>query len=308
MCASLRFLATVFLIFIAQNACALPPLKIIVPFPPGSSTDFVARIIAPPLGKELRRVVIIENIAGAEGYVGGVAAARSSPDGNTILLAPTSVFIAPMLRSEAQYQVLRDFAVVAKIGEFAASLLVVKADSVLQLEQLLVPHSLSTTTYATGNIAGVLTSGQFSKLVGGSPTRIPFKGEMEALQGVMGGHVDWMFALPTVALPLVQAGKLKVLAVGTSNDHPFVKNIKGMVPVGLVGWKDIGSLILLLVSISTPEERVQEFALAVSTVMQNRNVVNALTAQYVLVGYESSSDARAQLQTNIDFWQSFVRE
>jgi tripartite-type tricarboxylate transporter receptor subunit TctC len=195
-------------------------VKIIVPFPAGGSADAIPRLIAQYLSKKWGQPVVIENKTGAAGNIGAEAAYRSDPDGYTLLSAPPP----PFAMNQSLYPNLpfdpAKFEPVIIMAQIPSGLLVnpdkVKANSLADLIAYLKKNPDKVTSATQGNgTTSHLTSEMFDMMAKVKLRNIPYRGSAPALQGLLAGNVDLMFDNLGVSLPLVKAGKLKLLAVAS---------------------------------------------------------------------------------------------
>jgi len=209
------------------------PVTIVVPFTPGASTDILARFEADVLQRELHQSFVVENRPGAGGEIGISYAAKAAPNGYTLLHAPAVITLLPYLMKSISYDLARDFAPVVLIGltEFALvvspSLPVNSAQDLIALARAK-PGAL---TYASAGIGTPhqIFAEQFKSMVGGLDIRhIPYKGTIPGLTDVASGNVAMEFTDLTPALPLIQAGKLKILAVLSSKRNPDMPDVPSL--------------------------------------------------------------------------------
>ena len=206
------------------------PVKIVVPFPAGGTADAVPRIIADWLSRKWGQTVIIENRSGAAGNIGAELAYRSAPDGYTLLSAPPP----PLVINQNLYPKLAldpaKFEPIIVTAQVPNALLVnpdkVKASSVAELIEDLKKNPGMVTSATQGNgTTSHLTSELFELMAKVKLRSIPYRGSAPALQGLLAGDVDLMFDNLGVSLPLVEAGKLKLLAVASAKRMPSLPNV-----------------------------------------------------------------------------------
>jgi tripartite-type tricarboxylate transporter receptor subunit TctC len=209
------------------------PVKIIVPFPAGGTADAVPRIIADWLSRKWGQTVVIENRTGAAGNIGAELAYRSAPDGYTLLSAPPP----PLVINQSLYPKLAfdptKFEPIIVMAQVPNALLVnpdkIKASSVAELIEYLKKNPGTVTSATQGNgTTSHLTSELFSLLAKVKMRNIPYRGSAPALQGLLVGDVDLMFDNLGVSLPLVEAGKLKLLAVASAKRMPALPNVPAL--------------------------------------------------------------------------------
>ncbi len=209
--------------FVLGFAAALPTfaqdypsrtVTIVVPFPAGSISDTVTRVIAEKLRPALGQTVVVENKPGVSGIVGAESVAKAKPDGYTIMLGSNSTnAINPYLYKTLPYDPTKDFAPIAFAGEIPAVLIArpdLPAKNLADLIQLGKNKGLS---YAFGNTTHLVSGETFKSAAGINLITVPYKGEPLGLNDVLGGQVDVMSLNLPVAYPMIKAGKVKAIAL-----------------------------------------------------------------------------------------------
>ena len=194
------------------------PVRLVVPFPPGGVADLIARPLAEKLSGTLGQPVVVDNRGGATGTIGAAAVATAPADGYTLLLGTTNeIAMSPTLYKSLPYDPTKAFAAVAVVAEFPNVLVVgpsVKANSLKELIALAkaTPGKLTFASSGAGS-TNHLTAELFKSIAGVEVIHVPYKGGGPALNDLLGGHVDAMFATLPSAIAHIKAGKLKALAV-----------------------------------------------------------------------------------------------
>lgn len=228
---------------VASAAHAWPDraLKMIVPFPAGGINDIVARLTATYLGEELGATIVVENRAGAGGTIGTMAAASSPADGYTILLgASSTVAVAPHLYKKLGYAPEKDLVALGGIGS-AASLLVVGTNSKWNsLSELVEADKKASGTINYGS-AGAGTSHHIKTELLKLRTdaqwlHIPYRGGAPAMTDLMGGQIDFLLEPLPTALPYVESGRIKALAVTTRQRAAVLPDVKTFDEEGIKGY------------------------------------------------------------------------
>ena len=208
------------------------PVTIVVPFPPGASNDLLARYEADVLGRALHGSFVVENKTGAGGDIGISYAAKATPDGYTLLHAPSAITLLPSVMKTVGYDLARDFQPVTLVGLTKFCLVVSPSLPVNSVADLIAlakakPGEL---TYASAGIATPhqIFAEQFKTMTGTDMRHIPYKGAVPGLTDVASGNVSVEFSDLTPALPLIQAGKLKLIAVLSSKRDPDMPNIPAL--------------------------------------------------------------------------------
>jgi tripartite-type tricarboxylate transporter receptor subunit TctC len=226
----------------AQNYPA-KPVRIIVPFPPGQATDILARLLADQLSKSFGQQFIVDNRPGAGGSLGTDAAAKSAPDGYTLVMATIATFgINPSLYPRLAYEPLRDFAPIANLGLTPQTLVASPKAKVSSLKDFVAQAKASEVNYASsGNgSASHLTMELFRTAAGIKLNHVPFKGSPEAQTQVFSGDIPVMFdAIPGV-LAQIKAGKLKGLGIASRERSPFLPDLPTIAEQGYTGFEAVG--------------------------------------------------------------------
>ena len=247
----MQFFRTLFLaLFLAGPAHAQPaypskPITLVAAFAPGGATDTAARIIAKELSVELGQPVVVDNRAGAGGAIGALSVARAAPDGYTLLLGTGSeLVVLPAVKVKPPYDTLKAFEPIAEIGTVSFVLVAhpsVPANTVQELVALAqaTPGKLSYASFGMGSTNHLLGE-FFMKKSGTDLLHVPYKGSAAAATDLVAGEVKLAFDTTTVAMPLVQSGKLKALAVLSSARSSAAPDLPTLNESGIalstVGW------------------------------------------------------------------------
>ncbi|MBH1966030.1 MAG: tripartite tricarboxylate transporter substrate binding protein [Comamonadaceae bacterium] len=204
------------------------PLRIIVPFGPGSGNDIVARLVGDHLSRALGQPVLVDNRAGANGTIGALAAARSAPDGYTLFVTTnTTQAAAPGLMKKISYDPIKDFAPVGRIANTPALLVVNPSLPAKTLPELIAlakarPGKLS---YASGSAGTLLPGAMLTSMAGIDMLHVPYKSIPLGLNDVVAGQVDMMFTDMATGTPQVKGGKLRALGVSSVGPSPVLPDV-----------------------------------------------------------------------------------
>ncbi len=205
------------------------PVTIIVPFTPGASTDILARFEAAVLQRTLHQSFVVENRPGAGGEIGISYAAKAAPDGYTLLHAPSVITLLPYLIKSVSYDLQKDFDPICLIGLTQFGLVVSPSLNVNSVQELIAlakskPDGL---TYASAGIGTPhqIFAEQFKTMTGVNIRHIPYKGTLPGLTDIASGNVAMEFTDLTPALPLINSGKLKLIAVLSAKRNPELPNV-----------------------------------------------------------------------------------
>lgn len=237
------------------------PVRIVVPFPPGGTSDFLARVLTPDLTQLLGQQVIVENRPGASGNIAAEMVAKSPPDGHTMLLATVGMLcIAPHLSTKLPYDPMRDFAPVTEVAAGSLWLVVgnsVPAKSVTELIALAKaqPGKLNYASPGLGQ-ATSLTFELFKAMADIDVVTVHYKGNGPALNDVLGGQAGiYVTPTPGEVLPHVKAGRLRLLGVSSSKRWPSMPDVPTVDESGLKGF-DVSTWNGLVAPANTPQSNI----------------------------------------------------
>jgi tripartite-type tricarboxylate transporter receptor subunit TctC len=216
------------------------PVTLVVPYPPGGTTDIVARLMAPKLSEKLGQPVVIENKAGAGGTIGANAVAKSSPDGHTLLLGtPPDQVTAQFLTKQIAYDPARDFTPVSLLVR-GANVLVVHPDIPAKtLADFIAlakaqPGKLNFASAGKGNTSH-LSGELFKARAGIDITHVPYRGNAPAAQDLLAGHVQALFEAPAASLGNIREGKVRPLAVTAEHRLKVLPDVPTFSEAGVAG-------------------------------------------------------------------------
>jgi len=214
------------------------PVTLLVPFPPGGSTDMIARTLSPKLQEKLGATFIIDNKPGAGGAIGAVAAKRAAPDGYTIFVSSLGPFvIGPHLIKDGGYDPLKDFDYIT-VAVQAPNVLAVPANSPHKTLADVIAYEKANPGKMTFASAGNgtsdhLTAALFWQQTGTTGVHVPYKGGAPAMADLLGGQVDATFMNINTGLPNIKAGKLRALAITSTKRSPLLPDVPTMEESGI---------------------------------------------------------------------------
>ena len=232
------------------------PVKLVVPFAPGGTSDVLAREIAARLQVALKQTIVVDNKAGAGGVLGADSVAKAAPDGYTVLLGTIATHaINPSLLPKVPYKADKDFAPVILLGKISNVLLIGPGSQAKTVKDIVAaakarPGDLTFASAGQGT-SQHLSGEMFRLLTGAQLTHVPYKGSAPAIQDVMGGQVPMSFETVTVALPQIKAGKVKALAVTSARRSAQLPDVPTLAESGVPGF-DVSSWQALYLPAGTP--------------------------------------------------------
>lgn len=287
------------------------PVKLMVGFAPGGAADYVARSVGDALGRALGQSIVIENKAGAGSSIAAEAVAKAAPDGYTVLIAsPSSISVNPVLNPRLGYKP-SDLLPISKITSSPLVIAAHPGAGIGSVQELIAkakqaPGTLNYATSGNGS-APHLGAALFSQVAGVQMTHIPFRGGAPAIQSVIAGDTQLTFGTPPSVLPMVQAGRLRGLAVSTRARTPLVPDLPGMQEAGLPDY-GIEFWYGFFVPAGTPQPVVKKLFDATQAAMQQPAVKAALAREGTEVALSASSEQFAAfLLEDAKFWGALVK-
>ncbi len=292
----------------AQSGYPDKPVRLIVPFPPGGGTDVVSRIVGDKLSSTLGWKVVVENKAGAGGTVGLDAAAKSKPDGYTIVMGQTSnLSIAPSLMSGLPYDPVKNFTPVTLV-DAAPVVITVGANSPIKSVADLVnaakasPGKLLFASPGNATVAH-LAGEYFQKVAGIKYTHVPYKGTGQALPDVISGRASFFIASLESAMSPVKSGQLRAVAVMSAKRVPQWPDVPTVAESGYPGFEAI-TWFGILVPAGTPEPIVARLTREITKVLQMPDVKERLGGE-LTTGPAAFS---ALIKSEHDKWAGVIKE
>ncbi|MEP7063866.1 MAG: tripartite tricarboxylate transporter substrate binding protein [Betaproteobacteria bacterium] len=258
------------------------PIKLVVPFAPGGATDIIGRLVAQKLGERLGQAIVIENKPGAGTTIGNAFVAKATPDGYTLLFAPTPFVITQALYPSLPYDAAKEFAPVSLLAVSPFILVVNDAVPARNLAELVAlakskPGALTFCSAGSGSVPHM--AGELFKLNAGVDlVHVPYKGGGPAMADLIGGQVNMMFATPIEVMQHVQSGKLRVLATTASQRLPSLPDVPTIRESGVPQF-EVYAFFGVLAPAGTPRDIVDRVAAALAQVMKDPEVLQRFAEQ-----------------------------
>lgn len=289
------------------------PVKLVVPFPPGGPTDTAARIVAQKLGEALKQPVLVDNRAGASGSIAAVQIAKGAPDGYTLMMLAMPTLLAPHLYRKAGYDTTRDFTPVASIYDLPIVMVVnpTALPNVTDLTKLIAqakaqPGKLNYTSSGAGSFGHV--SMELLKQVGGFDIQhVPYKGAAPAISDTIGGQVPVMYADLVGALPHIQAGKLRAIAIGSPQRVSLLPDVKTIAEQGFPGY-DAVSWGGLLAPTGTPKEVLDRVSGEIGKILTDKDVQNRLLKAGAIANFQPPAQMSQRIREDYAKWGKVIRD
>ncbi len=302
----------------AQSAWPAKPVRIVVPFAPGGTTDILARAMATELTKSFGQSFIVENRAGAGGNVGADAVAKSAPDGYTILMGTVGTHgINKALYAAMPFDPVKDFAPITLVAG-VPNIMVVNAEKAARLKintvQDFIKYSKANpgklNMASSGNGTSIHLAGELFKSMSGTyMVHFPYRGSSPAMLDMVGGSMDVMFDNLPSALPQIKAGKLKALAVTSAQRSAAVPDVPTVEEAGGAALKgyEASSWFGLLAPAGTPPDIVNKIQQEIAKAMARPEVKDKMLAQGAIPSGNTPAEFAKHIDAEIKKWAGVVK-
>jgi len=288
------------------------PIRLILPYAPGGTTDLIARILAGPLGSDLGQQIVIDNRGGGGGVIAMSMIAHAQPDGYTMGIPSLSAHAAnaTLLRKSLPYDTEKGFQPVSFIGESSLVLIVPPSSPAQSLEQLIsrARETGKPVTFASGGIGlAAHIAGELVKLQakGTNMTHVAYKGGGPATAAAMSGEVDMTFAPVGSVLSFVRAGKVRAIAVASQKRSAKLPGTATMIESGFPGFVMADSWGMLAPA-GLPEGPARRFYKALTTALKNADVAKRLDDQGVDIAPSTPEELRRYIATEIKKYRDVI--
>lgn len=288
---------------LADSAYPKRPVTMVVPFPPGGSTDVVARAIAPKIGERLGTTVIVDNRPGAGTAIGAAVVAKAIPDGYTLLLgAGSTLTLNPAIRKNLPYDPVKSFAPVGMVSRAGLLLLANTQVPVESLRDFVTLTQPTPEKYAYASF-GAGTSSHFAAAMafhamGVQLTHVPYKGSAPAMVDLIGGQIPFAVDTVTAALPQLKSGKIKALAVASPQRVAVLPNVPTFAEAGYPDVK-LDSWTMLLAPRGTPALVNAKLQKALIDALQDPAVRKVLQDQGLEPAPSTAAEATALIESEL---------
>ncbi len=301
---------------VAQTAWPTKPVRIVVPFAAGGTTDILARAVAPELSKVFGQSVIVDNRGGAGGNLGADIVAKAAPDGYTLLMGTVGTHgINKSLYSRMPYDPQKDFAPVTLVAG-VPNVMVMQAEkaktlginTVLDFIQYAKAHPGQLNMASSGNGTSIHLAGElFKSMTGIFMTHIPYTGSGPALLGLVSGTVDVMFDNLPSSMALIKAGKLKAFAVTSSQRSGALPELPTIEEAGKLKGFEASSWFGLLAPAGTPADVVLRLQQETAKALNQPLVKEKLLAQGAIPSGNTPQEFAALIDAEIRKWAPVVK-
>ena len=283
----------------------------IVPFPPGGSNDIFARPVAAHVGERLGQPVVVDNRGGAGGTIGGMVAARATPDGSTLLVVNPSLTFAPIVYPDSGFDLLRDFAPISSIARVPVALVInPKKIDVKDIAGFLAAARKSPGTINIGS-SGLGTIPHLAiellqQRAGIKLTHVPYRGGGPALQDMLAGQIDATFAPLSTVASYVQSGRLRALAVATAKREAILPDVPTFAEAGVPDF-EVSTWYGLFAPKATPQAPLDTLHAAIQAALAEEDIKKIWAEQGARVDLESRQAFTDFVRHEVERWSRIAK-
>jgi tripartite-type tricarboxylate transporter receptor subunit TctC len=285
------------------------PVRIVIPFGPGSSTDAIMRILATPLSAALGQQVIIDPKPGGDGAISAIEVARAAPDGYTLGVGSGSPLAAvPALRKNPPYNPVADFTPITDIGRYTVFLYVNASVPANTFQEFVayVKANPGKLAYGTGNASGIVAFAQMNTMLGLDMLHVPYKSAPPAVLDLVGNRVQVMMDPPTAALAFVKEGKLRALATTLRSRSPLLPDVPTIYEAGLPQFT-ISNWMGLVGPANLPRDIVERINREFAAALKRPEVLAALERQAFIANPSSPEQFAAFIKEQMESYGRLLR-
>ena len=281
------------------------PIQLVVPVSAGGGTDVLARNVGQKVAELLGQPIVVENKTGAGGNIGVEYVAKAKPDGYTLLFSPITIATNVAVYRKLPYDLLRDFQTVALVGQTDVALVVnnsVKANTVKEFVDLArsKPGALNYGSAGMGS-SQHLTAEYFNQMADTRSNHIPYKGQSQAMNDLVGGQLDYMFSPLQNALPFIKQGRIRVLAVAAKQRHRDLPQTPTLIESGYAG-AEVANWFALYAPAGTPSGAVKTLHSAYTKVLKEPQFKSKLESMGFDIIYATPEQATDFMRSELVRW------
>lgn len=287
------------------------PIRLIVPFPPASAPDILARLVAESAGARLQQPIVVENKPGAGGLIGTSAAAKSAPDGYTLLMGDTGpLAIAPWLYSKMPYAPTKELTGVASLVSVPLVMIVPRSATINSVSDLMTqararPEQLLYGSLGVGSIHH-LAAEVFAAAAGIKLTHVPYKGNAELAQGIVNGDVQMAFSSIPAVEAFIKEDRMRAIAISTSRRLPQHSEVRTVQEQGVAGY-DVSPTIGIVAPSGVPTDRLKVLEEAFLAALAEPKLAGRLETLGMVRRPASGAAYQAAIESELERYRQMVK-
>jgi tripartite-type tricarboxylate transporter receptor subunit TctC len=285
------------------------PLRVVVPFPAGSATDTITRILANSVSQSVGQPLVVENKAGADGAIAAAEVAKSPSDGYTLLMATNSPMSAvPAMKKNPPYDPVSDFTPITDVGRYTFFIVLHPSVPAKTLSELVAyaranPGKIN---YATGNTTGIVSTAFFASQAQIKMVHVPYKGEPQAITDLVAGRVQLMFASSSTSVPHVREGRLHAVVTTLPKRSALLPDVPSIAEAGMPQFS-ITSWAGLFGPAQMPREIVQRLNKEFGDAMKRPDVQSAMERQAFTLSPSTPEQLAAFVKEQMESYRRTLR-
>jgi tripartite-type tricarboxylate transporter receptor subunit TctC len=301
--------ALLVLSFSAHAQFPAKPIRVVVPFPAGSSTDIVTRVLASSVSQAIGQQLVVDNKAGADGAIAAADVAKAAPDGYTVLMATNSPMSAvPALKKNPPYDPVADFSPITDVGRYTFFILVHPSVPAKSLQEL-IEHARANPgklNYATGNTTGIVSTAYFASLAGIQLVHVPYKGEPQAVTDLVAGRVQLMFCSSGTSIAHIRDGRLRPVVTTLGKRSSLLPEVPTIAEAGMPQFS-ITSWAGLFGPARMPREVVERLNKEFVAAMGRADVQAAMEKQAFALSPSTPGELGAFVKEQMESYRRILR-
>ena len=309
---TMRFFIFLLVLFsgIAEAQYPSKPVRVVIHFPAGGSTDLVARVLSQALSESMGQPFVVENRTGADGAIAASVVMQSPPDGHTLFIATnTAMLQVPLLQKKPPYDPLTAFTPVSLVGRYTFLLVVTPSLGVNTFNEFVAyarrnPGKINFSTYSG---ASQLAYAQIVKNAGVDMLRVPYKGEAPSVTDILGGTIHAVFATPTSSLSHIQSGRLKALAVTLPQRWPLLPQVPTTVEAGMPPI-NVEFFAAMFGPAGMPPEIAARLSMELSAIIARPQIREQIDKQGFALASSTPGELRGFIKTQLGAWAQGFKE
>ena len=288
----------------------LRPVTLVAPFPAGSVTDSVTRAVAQALHQSLGQPVIVDNKAGAQGTIGAAYVANAKPDGYTLLVGSSVMFVARSLYKSLSYDPVQSFAPVSGIGSTAMMFLVLQASSIRSIDDLakVAQQANPPTSMAFGSPSGQVAVALFSTVTDSKPLAVGYKGIPQAITDMLGGQVQVAVVDLGTGLAQVNGSKARALAISAASRYAGAADVPTLQEAFPRAGGTLETIIAIMAPAGTPAPVIEKLDTAIRAAMATPAVKMAFQTLNTTVMALSTAELDKRIRTDNPRWETLMKK
>ncbi len=297
---------------LAQETWPAQPIRLVVGYAPGGPVDTTARAFAKYLGTELKQTVVVENRAGASGMIAAESTSRATPDGYTLnFVASPTMTITPLIQRAHKVDHDKDFTFIGQLVNYTNVLVINKDLPVTNIKELIeyAKKNPNTVSFGSAGVGGSnhLSAELLKQKTGTEMLHVPYKGNAPAMMDVIGGKITYMFDITSTAIPFIESGKVRALAVTSRERNSGLPNVPSMIEAGVDDYEVTGWYGLIGPA-KLPESVVQRLHTALHNITKDDSFIKQMNSGGYTVVLTDGEALKQRAKREYAMWDDVIKQ